>query len=1049
MRFPKILFTSLVLLGCHSFLCAQSANGKISGIILDTTSGVIPGAEVLVINDVTHIKTSTRTNAEGIYALPNLPPGPYRLQVSKVGFKTVIKPDILLNVQDALSINFTLPVGAVSETVTVESGAPMVNTTDGSVSTIVDRQFVENIPLNGRSFQSLIQLAPGVVLTKTDSLNGGQFSVNGQRADANYFSVDGVSANIGVQPGGVIGEFGGGALPGFSVAGGTNNLVSVDAMQEFRIQTSTYAPEFGRSPGAQVQIATRSGTNQFHGTAFDYLRNNALDANNWFNGYTNHPSLSKPKDRQNDFGGVFGGPLWKDRTFFFFSYEGLRLSQPVTTTTQVPSQATRQNAAPQMQPFLDAFPIPNGPNSTNGFAQFTASFSNPSTLNATSLRIDHSMGKITIFARYNYAPSNTVQRAGTGSSSLNTLGITALTTQTATLGATWSAKPTVSNDLRFNWSTNRISNFNKNDTFGGAASLSDALLFPSFTSSASGAIIILLSGGVGAIYQRGENATTKQRQLNIVDSVSVSAGSHQLKFGADYRRLFPLFNPLVYSSVVRFNGATGAATGLISGASIIAVAGTRYPIFNNYSTYVQDTWKISNRLTLTYGLRWDINPAPHEKNGNQFTVTGLDNPSTLAVAPQGTSLWNTTYRNVAPRFGAAYELSQLHDKETMLRGGVGIFYDLGYTSASEALGSSWPFTATKTLAGGVAFPFATSASAPPSISFTPSQTAPASNFFVAVPNLQLPRTYEWNFAIEQSLGLQQALTVSYIGALGQNLLRQDILFRPNPNFANVNVTRNSGESNYQAMQVEYDRRLSRRVQALASYTWSHSLDNASSDISKSAPAGRINLDLERGSSDFDIRHSLSAALTYNLPAPAVQPIVNVILRNWALDAIYHARSATPVNISTGTDVFNLGTTSANSRPDIVSGVPLYIYSSAFAGGKRFNPAAFSNIAAGAGRQGTLGRNALRGFPLSELDFTARREVKLTERLHLQFRAEFFNLLNQPNFADPINNLSSGLFGQSTQTLASSLGSGGLNGGFSPLYQVGGPRSTQLALRLLF
>jgi len=479
MRFPKILLTSLVLLGCHSFLCAQSANGKISGIILDTTSGVIPGAEVLVINDVTHIKTSTRTNAEGIYALPNLPPGPYRLQVSKVGFKTVIKPDILLNVQDALSINFTLPVGAVSETVTVEGGASMLNTTDGSVSTIVDRQFVENIPLNGRSFQSLIQLAPGVVLTKTDSLNGGQFSVNGQRADANYFSVDGVSANIGVQPGGVIGEFGGGALPGFSVAGGTNNLVSVDAMQEFRIQTSTYAPEFGRSPGAQVQIATRSGTNQFHGTAFDYLRNNALDANNWFNGYTNHPSLSKPKDRQNDFGGVFGGPLWKDRTFFFFSYEGLRLSQPVTTTTQVPSQATRQNAAPQMQPFLDAFPIPNGPNSTNGFAQFTASFSNPSTLNATSLRIDHSMGKITIFARYNYAPSNTVQRAGTGSSSLNTLGITALTTQTATLGATWSAKPTVSNDLRFNWSTNRISNFNKNDTFGGAASLSDALLRPS------------------------------------------------------------------------------------------------------------------------------------------------------------------------------------------------------------------------------------------------------------------------------------------------------------------------------------------------------------------------------------------------------------------------------------------------------------------------------------------------------------------------------------------------------------------------------------------
>jgi len=1050
MRLQGALFVGLVLFSCCCFVLAQSTNGKISGLVLDQTRRVIPDADLLVMNDVTGIKTSTTSNNDGIYVFPNLPPGPYRLQVSKKGFKTLIKPDIVLNVQDALSINFTLPVGAVSDSVTVEGGAPLVNTHDATVSTVVDRQFVENIPLNGRSFQSLIQLAPGVVLTKATASSGGQFSVNGQRSDANYFTVDGVSANVGVSGGTGVGEFGGGALPGLSVAGGTNNLVSVDAMQEFRIQTSTYAPEFGRSPGAQVQIATRSGTNQFHGTVFDYFRNDVLDANNWFNGFTHTPPLPKAKDRQNDFGGIFGGPVWKDHTFFFVSYEGLRLSQPLTATTQVPALTTRQTAVPQIQPFLNSYPLPNGPNGTSGFAQFTASFSNPSTLNATSVRIDHSIGsKVTLFGRYNYAPSDTVQRGGSfGSSSLNTLGVTTLRTQTVTLGTTSLISPMISNDLRFNWSGNKIDNFNRNDNFGGAVPLPDALAFPSFTSAAKAQFAMVLLGGTGTTIQRGENAASNQRQLNIVDSLSVVVGSHQLKAGIDYRRLYPIYDPLTYTQAVLFNGATGAAAGRLSSGTIAAIAGTNYPIFNNYSSYAQDTWKITQQLTLTYGLRWDINPAPHERNGHQFTVTGLDNPSTLAVAPQGTALWKTTYDNFAPRFGAAYQLSQAHGKETVLRGGIGIFYDLGYGQASEALGNSWPFNSRKTLPAGTSFPLDASSAAAPPIVTVATPAAPANFFYVAIPNLQLPRTYEWDVAVEQSLGSTQTLTTSYLGALGRQLLRQDILFNPNPNFVTVNVTRNSAKSNYHALQVEYNRRLSHRIQALASYTWSHSLDNASTDLGGNAPATKVNLDQERGPSDFDIRHSFSAALTYNLPAPAAQPILDSILRNWALDGIYRGRSASPVNVITGTDVFNLGTTTA-SRPDVVPSVPLYIYNSAFPGGKEFNPAAFSNITAGAGRQGTLGRNALRGFPLSELDFTIRRKIALGERVNLQFRAEFFNLLNQPNFADPVNNLSNSLFGRSTQLLAPSLGTGGINGGFSPLYQAGGPRSVQLALKLSF
>jgi hypothetical protein len=298
MRFPRIAFPLACLVVFALSAVGQSPNATVNGLVLDSSNQLIVGAEVIAVNDVTGVQYSTKANNEGVYLLPNLPPGPYRIQVSKVGFKTIIKPDITLNVQDALSINFTLPVGATLETVTVHGGAPLVNTENAAVSTVVDRQFAENLPMNGRSFQTLIDLTPGVVLTASNPNDSGQFSFNGQRASANYWMVDGVSANVGISASANLGNGFTGSLGSFSVQGGTNSLVSVDAMQEFRIQTSTYAPEFGRTPGGQISIVTRSGTNQFHGTAFDYLRNDLFDASNWFNGFTNNPPLPKAKERQ-------------------------------------------------------------------------------------------------------------------------------------------------------------------------------------------------------------------------------------------------------------------------------------------------------------------------------------------------------------------------------------------------------------------------------------------------------------------------------------------------------------------------------------------------------------------------------------------------------------------------------------------------------------------------------------------------------------------------------------------------------------------------------
>ena len=466
---------ALMVLCFAAVSIGQTETATISGLITDDTGAVVPGAEVKLQSVDRGSAISATTNNAGIYVFASVHPGQYQLTVHKPGFKQVDFLGLIVNVQDHIEQNFRLQVGSVAESVTVEASAATINTTDATVSTVVDRQFAENLPLNGRSFQTLIELTPGVVLTANNGYDTGQFSVNGQRAASNYWMVDGVSANIGIGASANPGNGLGGALGSTSVLGGTNSLVSVDALQEFRIQTSTFAPEFGRTPGGQISIVTRSGTNQFHGTAFDYFRNTVLDANNWF---ADEAGLPKPGEQQNDFGGTFGGPILKDRTFFFFSFEGLRLRLPQTALTFVPDIAARTNAVPAMQPYLNAYPLPNGTDDTaTGVAQFNASYSNPATLDAYSLRIDHKLsGRINVFGRYNYSPSEIVQR-GSGVA-LSSVSPTRITTQTATVGVTWAISNDPANDFRFNYSSTDASNSYYLDNFGGAVPLG-ALPFPS------------------------------------------------------------------------------------------------------------------------------------------------------------------------------------------------------------------------------------------------------------------------------------------------------------------------------------------------------------------------------------------------------------------------------------------------------------------------------------------------------------------------------------------------------------------------------------------
>jgi hypothetical protein len=1068
----KICFLPFVFSLVANFTWAQSETATVSGQVVDPSGLNIVGAQVKLVDIDRDTTTSVTTNATGLYMFPSVRPGRYRMAVTAAGFKVVNVTGLTINVQDHLEQNFQLVVGSISESMTVTADTYNVNTTDATVSTVVDRNFAENLPMNGRSFQSLIQLTPGVVLTANNGVDTGQFSINGQRANSNYWTVDGVSANIGVSAGATAGTGLAGTLGSTSVFGGTNSLVSVDALQEFRIQTSTYAPEFGRQPGGQISIVTRSGTNQFHGTAFDYLRNDVLDAENWFNGFTNNPPLRKAEERQNDFGGTFSGPIVKDNTFFFFSYEGLRLRLPQTTLTLVPDTDiadpySRQFAAPTLLPFLNAYPLPNGPEvldqngNHQGVAEFDGSYSDPGTLDAYSFRIDHKLNdRLNIFGRYNYSPSKLTQRGDSGiGATLSVLYPITTNTQTATLGLTWVMSPVVVDDFRFNYSNTNVSSSFYMDGFGGAVPLV-TLPLPSSVAVEDASFAFSVSAlGINESLFAGANGHNQQRQLNVVDSMSLQRRSHGLKFGFDYRCLFPRLAPAAYGQGILFNDIRSAEIG----ASLFNEVNAAVPVtflFRNLGVFAQDTWHIDSRLTITYGLRWDLDFVPSSISGPAFpAVTGFDlsNLSDLALLPAGTRPYKLKLNNIAPRVGLAYPLSQNRRWQTVLRGGIGVFYDLVSSEAGNAT-NFYPFASLALPVG--SFPLNAAAAAPPAI--VPPNATNLGTLDAFNPNLESPYTFQWNFALEQGLGEPQTISISYIGAAGQRLIQTAAITSPNPNLEDAELITNAGNSDYNALQLQFQRRLSHGLQALASYTWSHSIDigSAGSIGSGSNALSSLNSSLNRGPSDFDIRRSLSAALTYEVPAPKEAVLGQAILQGWSTDNIIQARSSPPVNVYYGDFPQLSNGFFSDVRPDIVAGQPFYFYGSQYPGKKAFNPSAFAappldpltGFPAG---QGNLSRNALRGFGLTQWDFAVHREFPIHESLKMQFRAEMFNVLNHPNFGPPIGNLGypgnlTPQFGQSAQMLGQSLAGGNLGAGaFDPLYQIGGPRSIQFGLKLLF
>jgi len=847
-------------------------------------------------------------------------------------------------------------LGASYSVVTVTSGSSNLLYSAGTQNSI-SQGAVSQLPVQGRSFTGLLALTPGTV-TWRDVTN---VSVNGQPPSSNMFVLDGVSANFGSAAGGASpGAYASGNTPALTASGGGNGIATYDAISEFNVKSSAVQAEHGRVSGAQVNVVTKSGTNEFHGTLFHFFGNDALDANDWF---ANSRDLKPPAKRLNSFGGTFGGPIKKDQTFFFASYEGMRLRQPMVGITDVPSLASRAGA---MQPFLDVFPVPNGASRPDGFAEFAASFANPARHDVGSINIDSNLNsKTMVGARYHFADSEATLRGPNGLS-LNTLNRIQNRSQMITGSVNHILSSTLVMNLRANYSRSRVNGAYLLDDFGRAV-VPDTP-FPAFTFDLNSR---------NAAWMIGDEQSNLQRQFNLVGSVENVRGNHTLKYGADYRRISPSID-MRSSEVNRlFDGMDQASTGIPTRVDLLHFGDPQNPVFHNLSLFAQDEWRTTSRLTLTYGLRWELAPPP-STDGEAFAVDQVNDPTTLKLAPSGSSLWQTRFINFAPRAGIAYELLSRSGHELILRGGAGILYDLGQDRAGDIFASSIPFVS----------------------------GSPDLPLLAFDPHLKTPYVITWDVSLQQGLGGHQSITASYLGSSGHRLLHTETLLDQNPDFSFLRVTTNRGKSDYDALQLKFERPFTNHLGTLFSYTLARSTDNVTVDSARRVMIAGF----DPRPSDFDVRHQFTGFANYELPALFSTGVGNKLFRNWALDSIFNARSARPLKFVT-------------------------MFPTSFGVGY------------------VLEDVSQRGFPLYQVDMALRRKFNFSESVGLQIQADAFNVFNHPNFEDPLGNdlvLATPIrqnlaFGQTTSMSGRSLA----GGGFPSFYSFGGPRTMRLSVKLIF
>jgi Carboxypeptidase regulatory-like domain/TonB dependent receptor-like, beta-barrel len=1026
----KILSTLLLSLCCGlTSLMAQAVGGSIRGQVADPSGGALIGARVKVTEQTTGLARTTLTNAQGAYVAAALPAGVYDLEAEQTGFKKLRQSGLTLAVGEQLQADLTLQVGDNSEEITVTAEIPPLQAESAAVGVAIPNHYIVNLPLDGRNFLELVLLAPGVTPSAQGSAGSARgrlaFQTAGAREDSNAYSYDGVYA---IDP--VLNSF--------------THTPPVDAIREFRVQTTNSEAGFGRNSGGQVSVALRQGGNAFHGSVYEFLRNDKVDARNFFD----DPSLANPKLRRNQFGSAVGGPIRRNSTFFFGDFESLRERRGITRTTNVPTAAERQgdfsqSALPPPIDFTTFQPFPNAqlpfvhpigsaianlyplPNRAQTGQNFVASPAQVDDTNKFDARLDQRLGAGGLLSgRYSFADRDLFEPYATGSSSqipgygnnVAERGQNLMLGETHTLGLRWV------NEFRFGY--NRVDNTTHQQNLG--RSVNQTVGLPDFASRERdlGLSNISITGfsPLGDEQNNPQESVADSYQLQ--DTASFQQGNHFVEMGFDHRWISQdAFRDVQSRGQINFSNAAytqNALADLLLGLPTYtggAVSDNPQALRTHATNlFLQDRWRPHRDLTLTLGLRYELNEPAYDK----FNAATLYDPATMSIVPVGQGGvprggYEADRNNFAPRLGLAWR--PFGARRAVVRAGYGVYHDLAPLAPAQGIYFNPPY-----------FNFQL---------YFPSQQAPITidNPWPAASQAPYPPsavtydrafrtsyTQQWNFTTQFELHRDIVLEAGYQGTKGVKLIgARDINqpapspqmpnLRPLPFFQDINQTESSFNSIYHSLRWQLQCRLQGGLTGLFSYTWSKSIDNASnyfpSAVDANFPQNSNNVAAERALSNFDMRQRFSGSFVYELPfgegrhyGKNLQGLAKALSSGWEMNGIITLQTGQPFtvalpaeldNSNTGFTILGFG---AGDRPNVIGNPRL-----ANPGPQMwFDTAAFALPPFGT--FGDAGRNVLPGPSLRNMNLSLLKDNKLGDKATLQFRAEMFNVFNTPNFEQP-------------------------------------------------
>lgn len=1042
----KTLMLALLIL-LPGIASAQTHRATVRGIVTDPSRAVVAGAQITLTNTGTNESRTTVSDVEGAYALSSLPAGLYRVQVSSTGFVPYSLESLTLTVNQELRLDITLIVaGPNMENLVIYSPGTELKRDSASLGTVIENRQVSGLPLDGRNFYELSLLVPGAAPAAPGSAGSVRgdfaFNVNGAREDSNNFLLDGVYNldpklnTFGVRP-------------------------PVDAIREFEMLTSSYDASFGRNPGAQVNVVLKSGTNELHGSLFEFHRNAALDARNFF-APANEP---KPKYLRNQFGGSIGGPIVKNRTFIFGDYEGTRSREGITRVTNVPTLQERQGDFSQSlfgiptNPFT-GMPFTGGiidplfihpvgrsiaalyplPNRNEPFRNFVSSPTQQDDNDSFDVRVDHRMNdRADLTFRYSFGDRDLFEPfTGPAFSLVSGFGDTVKRrSQNAMAALTLVLTPNFVNETRGAFSRVAASVTQE------ASVLNSDVGLPTVSPNPRDAGLSFISvTGFSPLGDEGNNPQNSVTNVyQIINTSSYSYAKHLIKFGGDIR--FSQQN--AFRDVESRGRLTFSPFGQITGNSLADLL-LGFPLLTSvarvdnpqrlrtqsYNAFFNDSVRISKRFTLNAGLRYEFNSPPVDAD-DRANVYDLATRTLVQVGTNGVPRGGieADKNNFAPRIGLAWTLGE--DEKTVVRAGYGIYYDQSALAPTEALYFNSPYFDNNIFFSLPGLPLTLSDPFPTFFPF------PLPDSALAIQrDLRTAYMQHWNLNVQRELGRNSVLEVAYVGSKGTKLLTaRDInqpqpsilppglpfVPRPDPRFDDINLLESRANSSYHSLQTRLQQRLSRGLAALVSYTWAKSIDDASNFFSSAGdpnfPQNSYDVSAERGRSNFDVRHRLVISYSYDLPFGRGQRYLadngwaSTLLSGWQTFGIVTWQSGRPFTVALLSEIDNSGTGrsilgfGANDRPNLIADPELSSRTTA----RWFDTSAFAFPPPGT--FGNAGRNIIDGPGYQSVNVSLVKNTHLTESVNLQFRGEVFNLFNHPNFNLPDNFFGSPTFGQIT------------------------------------